>query len=496
MQDWLSARARATPTAVALLIGDKQWTYAELDHLVTAVAGHLFLFGVQAGDRVALFLPNNLLYVCLIHALARIGAILVPLNTRLTAAELGQQIAQVRCSFLVYGGDLPISPHESAGEGLTFISESQLDFTETLAVELPGSSFNPDALQAIVFTSGTTGRAKGAMLTFANHQAGATASAWRLGVLPEDRWLCCLPLYHVGGLAIILRSCLYGTAVVLHERFDTQTISHSLDTQRITLISLVPTMLTRLLDLRGAQAWPGTLRHVLVGGAPAGPELIERCLALDIPITTTYGLTEAASQVATMITAGVRRKPGSVGRPLLFNDVSIVDKNGRALPPGHEGEIVVSGPIVMAGYDGDDAATAAALRDGRLFTGDIGTLDDDGDLWVLQRRSDIVISGGENVYPAEIEAVLSRHPAVTAVCVVGVPDHEWGRRVVAAIVLNRPVDTGELESICRAELAGYKMPRRFFRLEKLPLTASGKIARREVEARLAALIERESSETR
>ena len=214
--------------------------------------------------------------------------------------------------------------------------ETQLDLAQEPAVELPAPSFDPNGLQAIVFTSGTTGRAKGALLTFANHHASATASAWRLGVLPEDRWLCCLPLYHVGGLAVVLRSCLYGTAVVLHDRFDAQAISHSLDTQNITLVSLVPTMLIRLLDLRGEQAWPGGLRHVLVGGAAPGPELVERCLVQGLPISTTYGLTEAASQVATMTTAGLRRKPGSVGHPLLFNDVSIVGKDGRAHPPGQE----------------------------------------------------------------------------------------------------------------------------------------------------------------
>src|SRR5690606_31876585 len=213
-----------------------------------------------------------------------------------------------------------------------------------------------DAVQAIVFTSGTTGQPKGAMLTYGNHFWSAMASAYRIGVLPGDRWLSILPLYHVGGLAVLFRSCLYGTAAVLQEGFEVEAVNRSLDEEAITLASLVPTMLYRLLPARSS--WPDTLRLVLLGGAAASPELVAQAAAAGVPVATTYGLTEASSQVATMLPEEVRRKPGSAGRPLLFNQVRIVDDSGAPLPAGEVGEIAVRGPAVMAGYYGEPEATA------------------------------------------------------------------------------------------------------------------------------------------
>jgi len=369
-----------------------------------------------------------------------------------------------------------------------------------------------NSLQAIVFTSGTTGHPKGAMITFDNHFSGAMASAYRLGLDVNDRWLSVLPLYHVGGLAVIFRCCLYGTAVLLHSRFHLDTINHSLDHDRPTLISLVPTMLYRLLQTRAH--WPASLRLILLGGAAAAPELVEKTnmMPRKLPIAndqlsivnadsltidnwqltinnspppliaTTYGLTEAASQVATQTPADTAQKPGSVGKPLLFTKVEIVDENGRSLPPGVPGEIVVSGPTIMQGYYNNPEATEQALRNGRLHTGDIGYLDKDGDLWLVQRRSDIIISGGENVYPAEVEKVLEMNTAVSAACVVGIPDPEWGQKVVALVQLlpDAQMTEEKLLAFSREQLAGYKQPRHIHFVDQLPLTASGKIHRKAV----------------
>jgi O-succinylbenzoic acid--CoA ligase len=241
-------------------------------------------------------------------------------------------------------------------------------------------------------------------------------------------------------------------------------------------------MLHRLLAMRKGQAWPASLRHILLGGAAATPELLAAAQASSAPVATTYGLTEAASQVATLCPADVVRKPGSVGRPLMFTNVRIVDETGATLPPGEKGEIVVTGPTVMSGYYKNPAATAKTIRNGDLFTGDIGYLDDEGDLWLVQRRNDIIISGGENIYPAEVEAVLRQHPAVAAVAVVGVPNAEWGQ-VVAALVECHPqqqVTVAELLAFSRQRLAGYKQPRLLAFTDALPQTASGKIERRTV----------------
>jgi len=482
MQDWLTARAYATPRATALIIGDRQWTYGELDQLVDHYGAGLLAQGVTPGQPIATLLPNGLASVCLIHAMARLGAVLVPLNTRLTSAELRWQIDQSDCRLVIYAAATATVASELVANDFVAVDAATLTARPEKTMSVSPHPFQLDAPQAIVFTSGTTGRPKGAVLTFANHFWGATASSYRLGLLPSDRWLSCLPLYHVGGLAVVFRSCLYGTAIVLHDRFDLAAFDASLERDQITLTSVVPTMLQRLLALRQGRPWPPTLRHILLGGAAATPELLAESRQSGAPVATTYGLTEAASQVATLCPADVVRKPGSVGKPLMFTRVRIVDEAGNSLAAGEKGEIVVKGPTVMAEYYKNPDATAKTLRNGELFTGDIGFLDDEGDLWLVQRRNDIIISGGENIYPAEVEGVLRQHPAVADACVVGLPDAEWGQRV-AALVECQPdtqVTAAELLAFSRQQLAGYKQPRLIAFTAALPQTASGKIERRTV----------------
>ncbi|MCB9422530.1 MAG: o-succinylbenzoate--CoA ligase [Ardenticatenaceae bacterium] len=484
--DWLAARAAATPEKLALIINNKQWTYHQLDGLVSQMAAHLVKRGIRPGDFVAALLPNSLVYVCLVHALARLGAVLIPLNTRLTAAELQWQIDHIGCHWLI-----TLEKAEGIMNCEQIIMKPEW---QQMPVSTPihQSQFNMHQLQAIVFTSGTSGQPKGVMLTFANHFWSAIASSYRLGIDPDDRWLSVLPLYHVGGLAVIFRSCLYGTAVILHQGFHLNQINHSLDNQQITLISLVPTMLYRLLQSR--EHWPASLRLILLGGAAATPELIEQANALPGNgirplVAPTYGLTEAASQVATMLPADAARKPGSVGKPLMFTAVKIIDNNDNELPLGEVGEIIVNGPTVMAGYFEPGKISSPLLPCSQrpkvaapLHTGDMGYLDEDGDLWVVQRRSDLIVSGGENVYPAEVEKVLREHTAVSQVCVVGIPHPEWGQQVAAMVQIKpgQSVTEDELLTFSREQLAGYKQPRRIVFVDALPQTASGKIARREV----------------
>jgi O-succinylbenzoic acid--CoA ligase len=299
-----------------------------------------------------------------------------------------------------------------------------------------------------------------------------------LGLQAAARWLLCMPLYHVGGLSIVLRCCLYGTTVVLQVGFDLQVVSDALDRDAITLVSLVPTMLHRLLDLRSDAPFPESVCCVLLGGAAASAQLIERCLAGNIPIALTYGLTEACSQVATATPRQTRVKPGSVGKSLNSTKVQIVNDTGELLPQSEIGMILVSGDTVMAGYYGQPEATQEVLDDGWLRTGDLGYQDEDGDLWVVQRRTDLIVSGGENIYPAEIEAVLTAHPAIAAACVVGMEDPEWGQQVTALIeTRGAEVTEAEVLAYCREHLAGYKLPRAIVFTDALPCTASGKVQR-------------------
>ncbi len=496
--DLLTPRSLATPERPALIWGERTLTYRDLAGWAAALEQMLAREGITAGTRVAALLPREPVAVAAVHALARLEAVLVPLNLRLTAEEMREQIARSGATHVLATPTTAERAREVAGERrvmemanekLGMASEEFGSATRNAQLATRPSPFatRPSPL-AILFTSGTTGRPKAAVLSAANFTWSAVASAFRLGVLPDDRWLLTLPLYHVGGLSILFRSALYGTAVILPEHegsFDPVQLDAALRRHRATLVSLVPTMLYRLLQAVPGEP-PAHLRIVLLGGAAAPAELLREAQARGYPVALTYGLTEAASQVATATPAEVRSKPGSVGRPLLYTQVRVVDEAGRDLPSGAVGEIVVRGPTVFLGYDGDPQATHTVLRDGWLHTGDLGYLDPDGALWVVNRRSDLIVTGGENVYPAEVEAVLRQHPAVAEVCVVGIEDPEWGQRVAAVVVLHpdRQASPGDLEAHCRAHLAGYKVPRQWRFVDALPRTASGKIHRPAVRALL------------
>lgn len=480
-QDWLAARARATPERPALYLGDEVWTYADLDRRVTEVAHGLWARGIRPGHRVAFWRLSRRDTLVLVWAVARLGAVLVPFHGRWTPQEARSASRLVVPHLLV----LPEDHQEARSVGIPLIAWAELrergkghergDFP-------PVARFDRD-IQGVVFTSGSTGRPKAVVLTWRQHFWSAWASAARLGLDVHDAWLLTLPLYHVGGLAILWRSVLYGIPVLLPPRegpFDPRTWLRIPFPRRPSLISVVPTMLYRILEA-GMTPWP-ELRVVLVGGAAMPAALLEEALARGWPVALTYGLTEAASQVATASPDMVRQKPGTVGPPLLFTRVVVRDAEGQPLPPGEVGEITVQGPTVFPGYWGDEGATARAWRDGWLYTGDEGYLDEEGHLWVKGRAAFAINTGGEKVYPQEVENVLLQHPGVAQACVVGLPDEEWGQRVAAAVVL-RPefrVTVEELERFCRKHLAGFKVPRRWTFVSELPRTASGKLDRRKV----------------
>lgn len=490
--DWLRLRAARTPNACALHIGDESWTFGELDVLVDRFGHALARHNINRGTHCALLLPNSLGYVVALLALARLGAVAVPLNSRLTASEVAWQLTKSGATSLVHGSSFKDLARRAAPDSVTLsLPEDTAGLVLWLSsVESPrraeASNHGVDSLQGIIFTSGTSGRPKGAMLTFANHYWSAIASADRIGVRDDDIWLSVLPLYHVGGQAILFRSVVYGTAMEVHSGFDTHTVLDSLRYRRASLLSLVPTMLDRLLRAGLTRRDAPTLRLILLGGAAAPASLLDAATDAGLPVATTYGLTEAASQVATAMPEQLTTKPGSVGRPLARTRITICGEDGQPHPNGTIGEIVVTGPTVMRGYYDDVPATAAALRTDGFHTGDLGYLDDDGDLWVVARRSDLILSGGENVYPAEVEGVLCLHDAVAQVCVVGIADNEWGARVAAAVQV-RPgmgLTADDLDAFARQHLAGYKVPRLIAFVKEMPLTGSGKIDRAGVVALL------------
>jgi o-succinylbenzoate---CoA ligase len=438
LDNWLAQRAQTCPDRCAVIADGLELSYAELEREATASARRLAARGARRGATVALRLDAGLEYVVLLHALMKLGCVAYPINTRLPDAEIDAELAR-------------------AEPALTIAQGSDLTLTEA---DLPLlGEHDLDELHCRILTSGTTGGPRPIGLTYGNHLWSAVGSAFNLGVEPTDRWLCCLPLFHVSGLSIVMRSVIYGTAAVVHDRFDVDRVAAALEGDGVTVISLVATQLARLLEA-GVDLLP--LRAALVGGGPVPDEVLEEAVGRGATVVQTYGLTETASQVTTLAPADAQRKLGSSGRPLLTTHLRIAD-----------GEILVQGPTVAPG-SADEA--------GWLHTGDLGRIDEDGFLYVEDRLGDVIVTGGENVLPAEVEEVLRRHPAVADAAAVGRADSEWQEAVTAVVVVRNgaEVSADDLRRHCQAELAGFKVPKRFEFASELPRTASGKLIRREL----------------
>jgi O-succinylbenzoic acid--CoA ligase len=436
LDDWLTRRAITHAEHPALITPDGSISYAQLGAGAARTARRLAALGVGEGDRVATTLAPGLAFAELLHALPLLGASLVPLNTRLTDAERRWQLED--------SGARLCAEEPLSGE------EADLRLRTTVA---------PDSEHSVIYTSGTTGRPQAVSLTHRNHTASALASAWNLGVAPDDRWLCVLPLFHVGGLAILLRSAIYGTTAVIHDSFDAERVKQAFEAAEISLASLVPTMLRRLVEA-GLETAPA-LRAVLLGGGPVPRDLLEWSAEHGLPVLQTYGMTQTSSQIATLTAAEAVQKTGSAGRPLPGVELSI----------SADGEILARGEMVSPG--------ALDPADGWLHTGDRGRLDDDGYLWVEGRLKDVIVTGGENVACAEVERALEEHPAVVEAAVVGLPDAEWGEVVTAFVVLDGGIEP-DLIAHCRERLAGYKVPRALHVVDALPRNAAGKLLRRDL----------------
>ena len=476
---WLARSAARRPGHPALETSGRTLSYAELAERALRLAAGLADAGVRPGARVAVLMDAGADYVALIHAVSAAGASLVPLAPRLTEPELRGLLADARPVLLVHDD----ANAESARRCAPVAVEAEPLDVPGLESRGRGQPLDPceprsEDDHAVLFTSGTTGRPKGARLSHAAQHASARASARRLGSSPAERWLLCLPLHHIGGLAVVLRCAIDGTTVVLHERFDPERVARALSAGEATLVSLVPTMLERIFEQRPGLRAPG-LRAALLGGGPIPEALIERCLSTGFPAAPTYGLTEAASQVATLVPAELESGRGSAGPPLPGTRLRLIGDGGEPAAAGEPGEIWVRGPQLMSGYLGLPDETRAALRGGWLRTGDFGRLDSAGRLHVLDRRDDLIVSGGENVYPREVEAALLAHPRVRDAAVVARSDPEWGQAPHAVVVCDGPEPPpAELRAWLRERLAAFKLPRGFSYRAGLPKTASGKLQRR------------------
>jgi O-succinylbenzoic acid--CoA ligase len=477
--DWLQRRADVNGQVVAIECGPVRLTFAQLQMEAGRFAGHLLGMGVRPGERVALLARDGVAYAVAMHAIMQCDAILVPLNTRLAVTELQYQLADAEANVLL---------HDTAHQGMAVAVAEGLDnvrLWDAQAGEMPQTDpffrthIDLRDVHALIYTSGTTGVPKGVMLTYGNHFWSATASAMQLGLNAEDRWLVPLPLFHVGGMSVLIRSLVYGTTAVIHSQFDPDAVNQAVEQAGINLVSVVPAMLQKMIELRNGRPYPPSLRGILLGGSAAPEPLLQACHALRVPVAQSYGLTECDSQVSTLRPEDGLRKQGSSGKPLLFTEIEI-RSDGKRVSAGNVGEIVVRGQTVMSGYWKRPEETKQAIQGGWLYTGDIGYLDGESYLYVLDRRKDLIVSGGENVYPAEIESVLHAHPDVLEAAVIGVPDDTWGQVPVAFVVLRQGAEFDEvqLQAHCLTVLARYKVPTHFYQRDELPRNASGKLLRR------------------
>jgi long-chain acyl-CoA synthetase len=474
----------------------REYTFERLVSEIARQAAALQARGVCAGDRVAMLSPNNDALIVQLFACWWLGAVACPLNVRWSVAELRHALGNCEARLLLVDPAFAGTARELQGSVLVLSTETLAAQAQDIA-PLEDTRTGGDALAAILYTGGTTGRAKGVMLSHANFWSASMTRGAELNNSPESVTLLVAPLFHVAGLGRLIGQSIVGGSCITMPQFRPAAVIEAIAHHRITDIIVVPSMLQSLLeDPSFGSARVASLDRIAFGAAPMPPDLLDRALAAwpHAEFFQAYGLTETAGAVCINLPANHTaqgRESGrlaTVGRAGLGAEIRVVDEQGRDVPRGTMGEIIVRGPMVTRGYWGQPETSALALRDGWFHTGDGGRMDADGYLTITDRLKDMVISGGENVYPAEVEAALRSHPAVSDAAVIGIPDERWGEAVHAVVVL-QPAHAAreaalrdELVAWCRQQLAGYKCPRSIEFSAALPLSAAGKVLKNQLRA--------------
>jgi fatty-acyl-CoA synthase len=503
----LEHHAARTPDKPIAVYGDVSVTYREMLDWAARIAGGLRHRGVGRGDVVALLSYNSLEFLATIYAANHLGAVAMPINWRLAAAELRYLLEHSEARVLVCDRDL-IDLANEATRGL-----DGLEGPEGLARVLVGAhpENSPDApdgwewfgdlvdsdrperalvfgddIHRLMYTSGTTGRPKGVMITHANLAWKNYAHITEFGFTAADIGLACGPLYHVGALDLITTTMIaVGATTIVHRAFDAGQVVASIETSKVTAVWMAPAMLRAVLDEPGIdQRDLSSVRVIIAGGEKLPIPYIER-LRRTFPsawLADAYGLTETVSGDTFLDRDSTTVKLGSVGRPCLYLELAIWGDNGTPVPTGERGEIVMRGPKVFKGYWRDAEATAKAFAGGWFHTGDIGVQDDDGYLYIVDRLKDMIVSGGENIASSEVERVLYEHPSVLEVAVVGTPHERWGEVPVAFVVLRNDATATPEDLIdhCRRQLAKFKVPTAITMIDALPRNPSGKILKRDL----------------
>lgn len=460
-QNWLLKQAATQPNQIAIDDGNERLSFAELKKQVEVLVGKID--HLNPGSRVGLLATNTLMSYKLALAIMCSGRTIVWLNWRLAGEELERQIKDSGLQLCLVENSLWRSGMTNPFKSYSAFLITNADPGELIPV------FKSDWVASIMYTSGTTGKPKGVLQTFGNHFYSAVSSALNLGLSSADKWLCVAPIFHISGFSIIMRGLIYGMTVRLVEKFRAEEIERILANETVTIMSVVPFMLKKLIQQQNKTNthYNSAFRCMLLGGGTIDRETLEACLQRSIPVVQCYGMTETCSQIVALRSADALLKLGSVGQPLFSTQLKL----------SKDGEILLKTPALTPGYLNLPDKLPSKMIDGWYRTGDIGHLDKEGYLYIDGRADEMLISGGENIFPQEVEQVYQRYPQVNEVAVVGQNDSVWGQVPVAFVVSDRRLSPTKLINYGYEHLARYKVPQHYIFVSELPKNASGKIRR-------------------
>ncbi|MCT3201117.1 o-succinylbenzoate--CoA ligase [Limosilactobacillus reuteri] len=460
-QNWLLKQAATQPNQIAIDDGNERLSFAELKKQVEVVVGKID--HLNPGSRVGLLATNTLMSYKLALAIMCSGRTIVWLNWRLAGEELERQIKDSGLQLCLVENSLWRSGMTNPFKSYSAFLITNADPGELIPV------FKSDWVASIMYTSGTTGKPKGVLQTFGNHFYSAVSSALNLGLSSADKWLCVAPIFHISGFSIIMRGLIYGMTVRLVEKFRAEEIERILANETVTIMSVVPFMLKKLIQQQNKTNthYNSAFRCMLLGGGTIDRETLEICLQRSIPVVQCYGMTETCSQIVALRSVDALLKLGSVGQPLFSTQLKL----------SKDGEILLKTPTLTPGYLNLPDKLPSKMIDGWYRTGDIGHLDKEGCLYIDGRADEMLISGGENIFPQEVEQVYQRYPQINEVAVVGQNDSVWGQVPVAFVVSDRRLSTTKLMNYGYEHLARYKVPQHYIFVSELPKNASGKIRR-------------------
>jgi fatty-acyl-CoA synthase len=489
--DWLESRARLTPNRIAIVDGEtgQRWNYLEMYERVSRITKHLYEVGIEKGDRVALLSPNHVCYFDLFFACRNLGAIFVPLNWRLSPYEIEYMLGNCSPKILAFHSECEDLATEAQVTHSMQVDGIKYEKIMSHNIEHPFNLYPAELKESdpctIIYTGGTTGKPKGVVLTNGSifWNSVNTILSWNLTM--QDITLTYLPMFHTGGLNALSMPILHsGGTVVIACEFEVEKTIQLLNQEKCTIVLLVPTMYHMLVQSRRfLEAEFPTVQTFLSGGAPCPHTIYQAFEEKGLQFKEGYGLTEAGPNNFYIEPNHSRKKRGSVGKPMFYNQIKLAGDDGNEVRTGDVGEILIQGGHVFDHYWNNPQATAETIVNGWLNTGDLATRDADGDYYIMGRKKDMIITGGENVYPLEVEHLISQHPAVKETAVFGLPDHKWGEMVTAVIVLREgmTLDENELIEYCSRKLGRYKIPKKTIIVDELPKTPVGKIDKKEMQ---------------